>query len=530
MLSGSIAGLGSDYVIGLKAVSCNSGDVLAETQEQAPGKEAVLQALDRAATNMRGELGESLSSVQKYATPLEQATTPSLEALQAFSLAVKALKERDDNPATVTLSERAIRFDPNFAAAYALLGVGYNNLSEPILAASNLTKAYELRDRASEREKLTIETYYYQFAAGDLEKARQAYELWAQTYPRDDVPRTNLCFLYFFLGQFDKALQEAQSALRLDPASGNNYENLVNAYLLVNRFDEARATIQEARAKALETPYMHMFGYILAFLGGDQAGMEQEAAAVMGKPGVEDVLLSWQADIAAYTGLQGKSRELSRRAVASAEQAEEKETAAGYEAGAALREALFGDPAEARQRAAAALALSQGRDVQFTAALALEYIGDTTEAQRLANDLSKRYPKDTIAQFKELPTLNAQLAFRRSQPSRAIEVLQPAAPYDLGFLATNASWYTIYLRGGSCLATHDAGGAADEFQKIIEHPSASLNSIGALARLGLARAYALQGDTVKAKAAYQDFLTLWKNADRDIPILKQAKAEYAKLQ
>jgi tetratricopeptide (TPR) repeat protein len=529
MIAGSIAALGSQYVVGLKASDCNSGEVLAEAQEPAAGKEQVLKALNGAAVNLRGKLGESLSSVQKYATPLDEATTPSLEALQAYSLARKALEERDDNPAAVVLSQKAIRLDPNFAVAYGLLGVGYHNLGQLKLAAENTRKAYELRERVSERERLEIETAYYNFVTGDLGKARESCELWAQAYPRDDIPHAILNGLYFYLGQYDKALAEAVEGLRINPASGNNYENLAASYMYLNRLEEARATIEEAWAKKVDTPYLHSFAYVLALFRDDRAVMEQQAAWMMGKAGIEDSLLSWQADIAAYSGLQEKSRELSRRAIASAQNAGEKETAAAYQANSSLREALFGNPAQARQAAGAALQLSTGRDVQFEVALVLAMIGDESRAEALANDLNKRYPEDTIVQFKEVPTVRAQLALSRNQASNAIEDLQAALPYELGTLSIGSTSYTAYVRGEAYLAAHDGSHAAAEFQKIIDHRSSGMHSIGARARLGVARANVLQGNSPKAKAAYQDFLTLWKDADPDIPVLKQAKAEYTKL-
>jgi len=528
MIVGSIAALGSQYVVGLKASDCNSGEVLAEAQEQAAGKEQVLKALNGAAVSLRGKLGESLSSVQKYATPLDEATTPSLEALQAYTLAEKAIEERDDNPAVVAFTQRAVRLDPNFAAAYSLLGVGYHNLGQLNLGAESTRKAYELRQRVSERERFGIETSYYNFVIGDLGKARESCELWAQAYPRDDVPHTILNGLYFSLGQYDKALAEALEALRLNPASGNNYENLAGSYMYLNRLEEARATIEQGWAKKLDTPYMHIFAYVLALFRVDRATMAQQAAWVMGKPGIEDTLISWQADIAAYSGLQEKSRELSRRAIASAQNAGEKETAAAYQAKSALRETLFGNPAKARQEATAALELSTGRDVQFEAALVLALIGDESRAEALANDLGKRYPEDTLVQFKEVPTLRAQLALNRNQPSKAIEDLQATLPYELGILTTGAVSHPAYVRGEAYLAAHDGSHAAAEFQKIFDH--VWMDPIGARARLGIARAYVLQGDSAKAKAAYQDFLTMWKDADPDIPILRQAKAEYAKLQ
>jgi serine/threonine protein kinase/tetratricopeptide (TPR) repeat protein len=530
MIAGSIAALGSQYVIGLKAADCNSGEVLAEAQEQAAGKELVLKALNNAAVSLRGKLGESLSSVQKYATPLDEATTPSLEALQAYSLSLKALEERDDNPAVVASTQRAIVLDPHFAMAYNLLGVAYHNLGETDLAAENIRKAYELRERVSEREKFVIESSYYNFVTGDLERTRQSCELWAQAYPRDDVPFAVLTGLYFDLGQYDKALAEAREGVRLNPASGNNYENLAWAYFFLNWPVESQTTIEAAWAKKLDTPYLHILAYVLALFRNDRTVMDQQSAWIMGKPGMEDSLLSWEADIAAYSGLQDKSRELSRRAIASAQQGGEKETAAGYQANSSMREALFGNATPAHQQAGAALVVSTGKDVKFEAALVLAMVGDEARAHALANDLSKRYPEDTIVQFKELPTVHAQLALSRSQPSKAIEDLQAGAPYEMGILTIGAVSYTVYVRGQAYLAAHDGSHAAAEFQKIIDHRSLGMHPIGALARLGLARAYSLQGDSVKAKAAYQDFLALWKDADPDIPILKEAKAEYAKLQ
>jgi eukaryotic-like serine/threonine-protein kinase len=530
MLTGSIVELGSQYVIGLKAVDCQRGDVLAETQEQAAGKETVLKTLDKAAVRLRSKLGESLTSVQQYATPLEEATTPSLQALQAYTLALKALQEKDDNPATVAWAQRAIHLDPNFAMGYSLLGVGYHNLGEFNLGAENTRKAYALRERVSEREKFLIESSYYLFATGDLEKGRQSCELWAQTYPRDVTPHSILTFLYFGLGQYDKGLAEAREAVRLNPASGNDYENLADAYFFLNRLDEVRVTIEEARAKKLDTPFLHLLRYYLAFLKNDTAGMAQQLAWATGKRGVEDVFLATEADTAAYSGQLGKARELSRRAVASAQHAEEIETAEGYEASAALRETLFGYPAEARKQATSALELSKGRDVEYQVALAMALMGDAPRVQVLANDLSKQFPEDTVVQFKELPTLHALLALNRNEPLQAIEGLQPATPYELGIEAMGAGLYPVYVRGEVYLAAHEGTQAAGEFQKITDRRSIGLNPVGALAHLGLARAYAMQGDTAKARAKCQDFLTLWKDADPDTPILKQAKAEYAKLQ
>jgi serine/threonine protein kinase/predicted Zn-dependent protease len=533
VLDGSIASLGSQFVLGLKTVNCRTGDSLAEEQARATGKEQVLAAMDKAAANLRGKLGESLSTVQKFDTPIEQATTPTLEALQAYSLGRRTLGAKGDNAAAVPFFQRAIRLDPNFAMAYASLGTSYGNLGESSLAAENMRKAYELRERVSEREKFYIESHYYSIITGDLEKARRAYELWAQTYPRDWVPPDNLGGIYRILGQYDKRLAENRETLRLDPSSAWSYAYLVYPYLNLNRLAEARATADEAQAKQLDSPLLRVGLYQLAFLQNDAPGMAQQVTWAAGKSGVEDVLLALEADTAAYSGRLGEARDFSRRAVASAERAEEKETAASYEAAAALREALFGNAAEARQRAASALALSTGRDVKYGAALALALAGDAARAQGLADELAKRFPEDTVVQFNYLPTLHAQLALSRNDASKAIEALQAAAPYELGD-PTEAfnfvSLYPVYVRGEAYLAGHQESRAAAEFQKILDHRGVVFNeAIGALAHLSLARAYALQGDTVKARTAYNNLFTLCKAADPDIPLLKQAKAEYATL-
>jgi Flp pilus assembly protein TadD/predicted Ser/Thr protein kinase len=533
VVDGSIAQIGTQYSLILKAVNCSSGESLASTEAQASDKNHVLDALGKAAFEIRSKLGESLSTVQKFDTPVEQATTPSLEALQAYSLGWKTFVGKGDNAAAVPLFQRAIRLDPNFAMAYASLGVDYSNLGETSLAAENTRKAYELRARVSEREKFYIESHYYHYVTGDLEKARQVYELWAQTYPRDFVPPTNLGAIYGNLGQYDKGLAESREAFRLDLGNGLSYTNLVSSYLVLNRLEEARATAEEAQVKKLDSPYLRFYLYQLAFLQNDAAGMAQQVAWSAGKPGAEDVLLAFEADTAAYSGRLGKAREFSRRAVASAERAEEKETAAGYEADGALRQALFGNAAEARERVAAALVLSTGRDVQYGAALALALAGDVARAQALADDLGKSFPDDIMVQFNYRPTIHAQLALTRNDSSKAIEALQTATPYELGSPGNGftLALYPVYVRGEAYLAAHRGSEAAAEFQKILDQRGVVFNEpIGALAHLGLARAYALQGDTTKARAAYNDFLTLWKDADPDIPILRAAKSEYAKLQ
>jgi len=529
-IEGSISSLGSQYVLGVKAVNCGSGDVLANEQAVASGKEQVLKALGEAATKMREKLGESLASVQKYDAPAENVTTRSLEALQAYGLGYQAMTVKNDAASAIPLFQRAISLDPNFAMAYARLGTSYSNLGQITRAAESTRKAYELRERVSEREKLYIASHYENFATGNLEAARKTYELWAQTYPRDDIPHVNLSSIYANLGDYEKALAATLASLKLSPGSGQLYANLVVGYSNVNRLDEARATAQEAQAHNLDNPLIHLSLYGVDFLQHDATGMEREAAELMGKPGFEDAMLGAESDTAAYGGQFAKARQLTRRASDSAQRADEKETAAGYEAEAAVREALVGNMSQAKQQALAALALSTGRDVEAISAIALGSAGDARQATRLAEDLAKRFPEDTIVQLEYLPMVHAGASLGSGSATKALEALAPAAPYELGSISS-VTLYPVYLRGEAYVATHQGSAAAAEFHKILDHPGVVQNElIGALAQLGLARAYALSGDTAKAKSAYQDFLALWKDVDPDIPILKEAKAEYAKLQ
>jgi tetratricopeptide (TPR) repeat protein len=533
-LSGSISSIGSQYVIGVSAVNCVSGDYLAQEQFTANGKENVLKVLGEAATKLREKLGESLKTVQKLDTPIEQATTPSLEALQAYSLGRKTLQGKADFTAAVPLFQRSIQLDPNFAMAYATLGTTYHNLGEKMLAAENTRKAYELRGHLSEWEKFYIESHFYHFVTGDLEKARQVYELWAQIYPREPVPPTNLGVIYQTIGQYDKSLAEFREALRLSPADSINFGNMVLGYIHLNRLDEAHAAGDEALAKNFDSGDLRASLYQLAFLRNDLPGMAQQVSWSVGKPGKENLMLYLEAGTEAYSGKLGAARELSHQAATSAALAGEKEMAAGCESAAALWEALYGNGSETHQRAAATLAQSNGRDAQFVAALALAMIDDSTRAQALADDLEKRFPEDTIVRFNYLPTLRAQIAL--SSPdngAKAVKALAPTATYELGVPGSSTFWtnlYPIYVRGEALLAAQQGVQAAGEFQKILKWPGVAVNEpIAAVAHVGLARAYTIQGDKAKAKAAYQDFFALWKDADPGIPILIMAKSENAKL-
>jgi tetratricopeptide (TPR) repeat protein len=529
-IEGSIANLANQYVLGLNAVNCRNGDLLAQEQVTANGKEQVLKALGDAATKLRERLGESLASVQKYDAPLENVTTPSLEALQAYSLGLQEAAVKGDFAGAIPFFQRAITLDANFAMAYARMGQHYSNLGESVLAAESASKAYQLRDRTSQQEKFYISSHYEADVTGNLEAARTAYELWTRTYPSDGVPKANLASVYGELREYEKALTIAREALKLNPGSADSYARLVYFYRVLNRLDEARATAREARAHNLDGPSLHLNLYLVDFMQHNTAGMESEAAELMEKPGYDDIMIDVEAMTSADSGEFAKARELSRRAADSAQRANEMEAAAGHMADAALRDALVCNMAWAKQEAQAALALAKGKNIGAISATALGLAGDSAQAERLAGDLDKRFQEDTIVRFEYLPMIHAAVALRGGDSGKAVAALGAARPYGLGPSAPFYAPYSVYLRGEAYLAAKQGHAAAGEFQKILDHPGVVVNDpIGALAHLGLGRADALAGDNDKAKTAYQDFLTLWKNADPDIPILKQAKSEYAKL-
>jgi eukaryotic-like serine/threonine-protein kinase len=531
VVEGSIASLGGHYVVGLDVVNCHSGDSLDEEQVEVARKEEVLKALGNASTRLRGRLGESLSTVERFDTPLE-VTTPSLEALRLLELGYKAESQGNYAEAIPPL-QQAIRLDPNFAAGYGTLAAVYSNLGEIGLAAENTKKAYELRGTLSEREKLGAESAYYGFVTGDLEKQRKTSELLAQLYPRYDAYQFNLGNLYESLGQYEKGLEGARGAVRLDPSDPWNLAFLADAYVVSNRFGEARATIQQAQKIGSDSA-LHGELYLLAFLEGDASGMSRQLAWAAGKPGIEDSFLGQQADTSAYYGRLADARGFSKRAVASAERADLIETAGDHAADIALIEALMGNKAVARQQADIALRHSKSRNVQYGAALALALANDSAQARLLADDLARRFPEDTLVQFNYLPTLRAQLALNRKSATQAIDALQVAVPYDLSLPDTDGmlelNLYPVFVRGNAYLAAHRGSEAAAEFRKILDHRGAVSNElIGALAHLGLGRAYAANGDIAKSRAAYQDFFALWKDADPGIPRLVEARAEYSRL-
>ena len=528
-LAGSIAALGTQYVIGLEALDCASGDALARQQVTAAGKERVLPALDRAAAKLRNQVGESLSSVQKFDVPIE-ATTPSLEALKNYSIGSKVADDKGD-AASIPFFKQAIELDPNFPTAYADLANAYANLNQPSLALEYATKAYQLRNRVTEKEKLDISAIYFR-ATGEVEKEVQTYEVWIADYPRMDSPYSNLGNNYDRMGQYDKALVEQQEALRLAPDSVYSYINLGATYLFLNRLEEAKATFDQALAHHLDSGFLRGNVYLLAFLRGDIAQMQKQVAWAAGKPGDEDLLLSMQSDSEAFYGRLRLARDFSRRAVDSAVRADSKETAAFWQVNAALREAELGYAASARQGVTVALALSSGRDVKVVSALTLARIGDVPRAEALAEELQKNYPLNTLLKLYWLPTINAAIALNKGNSSQALVDLEAAAPYELGVTETVVNYlYPAYVRGQAYLRTRNGTAAAAEFRKMLDQRGIVVNFVtGSLAHLQLGRAYAMAGDRTKAKVIYQDFLSLWKDADPDIPTLKEAKAEYAKLQ
>jgi eukaryotic-like serine/threonine-protein kinase len=535
VLEGSISNLGGDYVVGLDAVNCGTGDLLAQQQVQAARKEEVLRALGEAISKLRPKLGESLTTVQKYDVPLE-ATTSSLEALHALSLGMKA-NESQESSAAVPHLLRAIELDPNFAMAHSALGGMYaTEFQEPGLAAEYLQKAYELRSRVSEGERLSITADYYGLVTGETEKSIQTYQSWAQAYPRNFVPHVNMGYTFAFIGKYEDEVREEMEGLRMSPStSGPAYANLMEGYIALNRLDEAKTVYRQSVERKLEYQFLHDDRYEVAFLEDDQDEMNRQVAAVTGKPGLEDILFSAESDTEAFHGRLGKARQLTTQAVTSALRASEKETASLWLLSSALREVAFGNAERARQEASRGLAIASTRDVKTLAALTFACAGDSSRARAMADDLQKQSPLNTTLNHYWLPAVRAYIELRGGNPGGAVKLLEEAVPYDLAFpqpqFSEGGQLYPVFVRGQAYLALHQGKEAAAEFQKFIEHRTIVANyPLASIARVGLARAYALQRDTNKARAAYQDFLAFWKDADPDIPILKQAKAEYAKLQ
>jgi len=527
VLAGSIGNLGSQYVLGLNAINCKNGDSLGREEMQASRKEDVLNMLGKAAASLRERLGESLASIQKFDAPVELATTTSLEALKAFSLGTRAMATSGD---ALPLLKHAVELDPNFAGAYSALATLYGNWGETDLAAENAQKAFDLRGRVSEREKLDISSRYYWTVLGDLDQELHVYEVWEQTYPRDAIPHNDRGVNFRIFGEYERALAEHQQAVRLEPNFGTAYENVAEDFCNLNRLDEAKQTAQQASIRWPDRADVHADLYLLAFLEHDAKAMDGQIAAFSGKPD-EGFLLATHSDTQAYFGRLKESREVLRRALEVQKRENAKESAAVLEALGAVREAEFGNSEIARKAASAALVSSSGKDVKALVSVVFARSGDPARAQALADELNKRFPSDTLLQRYWLPTIRSSIELARNNAPGALAALQGLS-YELGSIgAAGGSMYPVYLRGQAHLMSRQSKEAAADFQKILDHRFIVLNSpTGALAQLGLGRASVLQGDTAKARTAYQDFFALWKDADLDIPILKQAKAEYAKLQ
>jgi len=540
VLEGSIASLGREYVLGLKARRCRTGDVLDDEQVQAARKEDVLNALSQIASRFRTRAGESLATVREHTMPFTEATTPSLEAWHAFSAGLKVSLTSSDQTAAIPLFKRAVDIDPQFSMAYAFLGRQYGDLGESVLSAENTRKAYELRDRASDAERFFIEASYDTQVTGNLERARQTIERWQQAYPREANAHTMLsAFVDQELGSMDDSVVQCRRAIELDPDFFPGYVNLAGTYIFLNRLGEAEQVLRRAADRKLDNEFLAITRYQLAFLQGDSASMTRVANQARQIPSLEPWMVDLEAFGLAYSGRLRQARAAARRASELARRADLREPAAFVEAAAGLREALYGNASEARGRAAAALDLSKGRDVEYGAALAFAFSGDD-RARTLAADLERRFAEDTEVQSIYLPTLRAVSELNSAQAdansaARAVELLQEAARYELGaptsvIFGFYGALYPVYVRGVALLAARRGREATAEFQKILDHRGIVMSDpIGALARLQLGRAFALSGDQNKAKAAYQDFLTLWKDADSDIAILRQAKSEYARL-
>ncbi|HZW91891.1 MAG TPA: protein kinase [Candidatus Eremiobacteraceae bacterium] len=526
-IAGSIGSLGSEFVLGLKAVNCQNGDTLAQEQVTAAAKEKVLDALGKAASKLRTELGESLATVQKFDVPLAEATTLSLEALKAYTTGSKIYAEKGDTEA-IPFLKRAVELDPKFAVAYGYLGVVYQNRGETALSMEYTRRAYELSDRVTQREKFAITLFYHNFVTGEFEKGVQTAELWSQSYPMDAKPRESGAFTFAALGIYEKSLSQGLECIRLDPNRGTCYSSVMGDYAALGRRGEAKAIYQQAMTHKLDHPFLLEARYGLAFLEGDTAEMARQSEQASGKPEAEDSMLSLQANTEAYYGRIAKAREYTQRAIDAALQRGARERAALWGMNAALWEAEIGDARGARRQSASALSLVSSRDLRMQATVVLARAGDSGQAEEMVSELARNSPVDTLLNHYWLPTARASIEIIRNNPAKAVEYLRGTPAFEL---SGNGPMVPIYIRGMAYLRLNHGSEAAAEFQKFTDHRAVVGNyPLGALAHLQLGRAYILAGDKDKAHAAYKDFLTLWKDADPDIPILKEAKTEYAKLQ
>jgi tetratricopeptide (TPR) repeat protein len=533
MLLGSISSVGSHYAIELKAANCESGELLAEEQKEASTREEVLAKLQEAGIGMRKKLGESLASIQKYDVPLEQATTPSFEALKAYSAGLRAMQTRGDNEA-LPLIKRAVTLDPNFAMAHAVLATVYANLDDNGMSAEQAGKAYALRERLTEREKFYVDSSYYSLATGELEKEAEVYERWKLAYPRDPTPLHKLAYCNGFLGRYEKAAVGYSEAIKLEPNDVVNYIDLAGTYITLNRLDSAQGVLHDLRTRKLEHEYVPEVSYLLAFMRNDSAAMSKLMTAAETNSESQDILLSSQSDTEAFHGHLQKAREYFRIAVDSARQNGDTSRASEWQVHAALWEAELGNWHRARQLAAAVVPAYTAKEVPAetaVAALALARAGDSTGAENILRGLARQFPTDVWMNRYWAPSTRAAIELDRNNPTRAIELLEVAKPYELGGdPITLDSLYPVFLRGQAYLMQRNANAASAEFQKIVEHRGRVVNGvIGAIVYLQLARAYALSRDIPKARNAYQKFLLLWQDADSDTPLLRQARVEYSQL-
>jgi len=527
MLTGTISGLGSHYVIDLNAVNVQTGDSLAREQVEAESKEQVIKSLDRAASNLRRKLGESIGSVQQFAAPLERASTSSLEALQAFTLG-QAEHQKLDDEASIPHLKRAIELDPNFAMAHATLGVVYGNLSSSREQAEESQKAFELKDRASEREKLYIMAHYYEGVTGEADKTIETYERWKQIYPRDTVPWDNLTLRYNGNGDHEKALANALQALQIDPKDRYAFANVVDSYERLNRYDEAMAVMEKGLAQGTIPKSGNFALYEISFIRGDAAGMQRAVEGSRGT-GLFPIVLLIKGQSEYFQGKIRTARQTFAAGEEDADKAGFKELAAVLKGIAAACEFAVGNAGYARQEASSALSMSGDRVTRTYAATIFASVGDA-RATRMVDDLAREFPRNSLVNGAYLPTARAQGYLQRHEPSKAIEALEPAKAYEFGSAPDGINYWPTYIRGLALLELKDGAKAAAEFQKVLDRRGVDpTNPAYALSRLGLGRAYVLQGDDAKARTAYQDFLALWKDADPDVPVLLQAKAEYAKL-
>jgi serine/threonine protein kinase/tetratricopeptide (TPR) repeat protein len=535
MLAGSIASMGSQYVVGLRAVDCESGESFAQEQATASGKENVLKTLDGAAEKIRQKLGESLTSIQKSDIPLEQITTPSLEALKMCSVGFRTMNTKSQSEA-IPFFKRAIELDPNFAAAYVGLGATYGNMGESGLGIEYIREAYQVpRERLSPRERYYVSAHYYDTVTGEIDKAEQTYKLWAQEFPRDHGSYVNLGYVYSLAGEYDKAIAAELQCTKVNPDLGIAWANLIQDYTDVDRLEEAKAAYQQAVKRKLDSDSAHQGRYGIAFLEGDSAEMQRQLAWASGKPGVEDEFFSLESDAQAFYGHLNKAREWSQRAVESASRNGQKETAAQWHLDSAVREVEFGNNEAARRHVDAARLLASTRDQQILSALVLARTGNSAHAEKLADQIQKQNPVNTLILNYWLPSIRASMQLNQNNPNGALEALQISKPYDLASpnpaTGSGACLYPAYIRGQAYLLLNRGADAAAEFQKYLDHRGlVSDCPQAALVHLQLGRAYVLEGNTQKAKSAYQDFLDLWKDADPEIPIFGQAKLEYAKIQ